>query len=360
MVQGNSTIAPPPASNTVVQAKPQIINTMKRVKEEIIRYDSPAHAYAAGEQQEMELFQGSGMTYYTVRIGEGIELLALGTKSKYTKVSAGDAAHFFDRLTVQDFNGSEWNKFYIVPTERTQQASNELPFTRLVNFERLMMSWGYKSFLSTNKDIAPTLKMSEGDKLRLFLRNNAGATFDISGVAAPRVPTVAVVRRFLPGSDIDYKHFDQYDGGIKSTKRYYTDYQPLTTTTAGTDTEAWNLTIIRNEAYKFFQAGVLASDPTTAARLIQGKIMIDDPLTEYNKYYLNPTYNNLPFCDTHSLYQDPTAGAAYINQIEQTHRFAPTIDVLKNRNKDLKLYVRDNGNAAANIVSRFYGIRYIL
>jgi hypothetical protein len=355
MVQATTsqTIAPPPASAAVVQAKPQIINTMKRVKEEIIRYDSPAHSYAAGEIQEMELFQGSGMTYYTVRIGEGIELLALGTKNRYT---AGD---YFDQLKVQDFNGSEWNKFYISPTEFTRQASNELPFNRMVNFERLMMSWGYKSFLSTNKDIAPTLKMSEGDKLRLFLRNSPSA-FDISAVTAPRVPTCAVVRRYLPGSDIDYKHFDQYDGGIKSTKRYYTDYQQLATTTAGTDTTAWELQIIRNEAYKFFQAGVLGSAYGDAANLVQGKIMIDDPLTEYNKYFLNPTYNNLPFMDTSALYVDIAAAADYTHLIEQTHRFAPTIDILKNRNKDLKMYVRDNGVAATKVVTRFFGIRYIL
>jgi hypothetical protein len=342
------------ATTQVVQAKPKIVNTMKRVKEEIIRYNCPAGTYAVGQNVEQELYPGSGMTYYTVRIGEGIELLGLGTNNEYVAVGP----EYFDQLTVQDFNGSEWNKFYVVPTEHTLQSSNELPFNRMVNFERMMMSWGYKSFLSTNKDIAPTLKMPEGDKLRVFLRN--GPTTPKTILATDIVPTVAVVRRYLPGSDIDYKHFDQYDGGIKSTKRFYNDFQRLATTVAGTDTLAWDLTIIRNEAYKFFQAGVLGEDSAVATNLVQGRIMIDDPLTEYNKYFVNPAYNNLPFTDTNRIYLPILAGVDAVTNIEQTHRFAPTIDVLKNRNKDLRLYVRDNGVAATNVISRFYGIRYVL
>lgn len=354
-------VNPAKTTESVVQAQPKVVNTAKRVKEEIIRWDSPIHNYAVGEIVEQELFQGSGMTYYTVRIGEGVELLSLGTANKAgaTWQTGGTIPGFthFDQLIVQDFNGAEWNKFHIVPTEQTAQASNTLPFNRMVNFERQMMSWGYKSFLSTNKDIAPTLKLPEGDKLRVFLRNSQTGAFNITGTS-PRVPTCAITRRYLPGSDIDYKHFDQYDGGIRSQKRYYEDYQTISATTPGTDTEAWNLTIIRNEAYKFFQAGVLGASSSTATNLVGAKIMIDDPLTEYNKYYVSSIANNLPFTDTYANYVPGTTPA--ITYHDQTHRFAPTIDVLKNRNKDLKMYIRDNGTNAGIVTTRFYGIRYIL
>jgi len=341
----------------VVQNKPKVVNTMKRVKEEIVRFDIPTAdlggTLGAGDDLELQLWQGSGADYYTVRIGEGMELLSLGTKS------FEDGTGWIEELFVQDFNGSEWNRFFVMPEEVTLASSNELPFNRRCNFERLMMSWGYKSFLTSNKDIAPTLKMPEGDRLRVFIKadDTNGVTWPAAG---PANPTVAIARRYLPGSDIDYKHFDQYDGGIKSTKRYYSDFQVLANSGAGNYEIAWDLTIIRNEAYKFFQAGVVGSVAADRANLVEAKIMIDDPLTEYNKYFVNPAYNVLPWVNTYQTYVDPAAAAPYHELIETTHRFAPTIDVIKNRNKNLTLYVKDGGVAATNVVSRFYGIRYIL
>lgn len=347
----------------IVQSKPQVVNTMKRVKEEIVRFACPENTIGIGESQELQLYEGAGADYYTVRIGEGVELLALGTDSFYQDDGGTPPVidSYLDELVVQDWNGSEWNKFHIVPEQYSLVNSNELPFNNPMNFERKMMSWGYKSFLTSSTDVAPTLKLPEGDKLRIFVRNstNSASALDLTNETI-KIPTSAIVRRYLAGSNIDYKHFDQYDGGIKSTKRYYNDYQTLAITDLGQYTDAWNLTIIRNEAYKFFQAGVVSINPRASTQ-VNAKILIDDPLTEYNKYWVAPGYNHLPFTDTYSIYEPIAGGVDAHAEIEKTHRFAPTIDIIKNRNKDLKLKVRDNGTTKAeNLVTRFYGVRYIL
>jgi hypothetical protein len=356
----------------IVQSQPKVVNTQKRVKEEIVRfYTNPTNLptpnnILPGQNIEMELFPGSGATYYTVRTGEGVELLALGIKPEAT-VGVGPTYGWMDELTVQDWNSAEWNKFSIVPEERSLQNSNELPFSNALNFERKMMSWGFKSFLTSSTDIAPTLKMPEGDRLRLFARASPNGTANVT-VSVGRGafnPAYAVVRRYLPGSNIDYKHFDQYDGGIKSTKRYYNDYQQLATTAPGQYTDAWTLTIIRNEAYKFFSAGIYGfganATLTPATTQLEGKIIIDDPMTEYNKYFVKPMFNNLPFVDTYSVYEPIVAGLDTFQNIEKVHRFAPTIDIVKNRNKDLKVKVNDDGTARAlNVITRLAGVRYIL
>ena len=326
-------------------SRPRVINTQKKVKEEIIRFEYP-NAIASGEEVEMTLFNGSGATYYTVRNGEGVELLSLGINTP-----AGGKY-----LRVRDRDNTQWNEFFVKDYADTSMSSNELPFHNRLNFEQMMMSWGYKSFLSSSTDsIAPTLKLPDGDRLRLFLESDAAIT---SGTT---IPAVAIVRRYLAGSDVNYKHFNTYDGGLRSNKRYWNNTQELATTVAGTWTTAWEEQYLRNEAYKYFQGGIQTLDATNAAHLIEAKIMIDDPQTEYNKYYINPSYNVLPWTRTYTVPDLNSTATDTIHTLDvQTHRFAPTIDVLHNRNKDLKVNVKDDGTAVTDIYTRMYGVRYIL
>lgn len=326
-------------------SKPRVLNTQKKVREEIIRYKYDA-AITAGDEAEMELYNGAGSTYYTVKIGEGVELLSLGINTP-----AGGKW-----LTVRDRDNTEWNKFFVKDYADTSMSSNELPFHNRLDFERLMMFWGYSSFLSgSSESIAPTLKLPEGDRLRLFLTTDAAIT---SGTS---IPAVAIVRRYLAGSDINYKHFNTYDGGLRSNKRYWNNTQELSSSTAGQWTTAWYEQIIRNEAYKYFQGGIQTLDGTNGSHLVEAKIMIDDPLYEYNKYYINPSYNVLPWTRTYTVPDLNSTSTDTVHTLDvRTHRFAPTIDVIKNRNKDLTVKVKDDGTAVSDIYTRMYGVRYIL
>ena len=205
--------------------------------------------------------------------------------------------------------------------------------------------------------MAPTLKIPEGDQLRPFIRANTAGN-----IVAGTNRTFGVVRRYLSGSDVDWKHFNSYDGGLKSNKQYYNDVQYLSTTVANRWVISWTNTIIRNEAYKFFQGGILPdANLATAAmvsRLTQAKILIDDPQTQYNEYYCNAHFNNLPFMSSTHTYGDGSVATPWAWPLERQHRFTPTIDVVKNRNKNLVVYVQDDGNVATDIYTAMIGVKF--
>jgi len=336
----------------VVKSTTKVVASQKRVKEEIVRFQYAAGTYniAAGTEVELYTHGGTPGDRHDVRIGECEELLALGIDP------AMDGANYIDELRVTDRDGSEWNKFLTIPATLRMNA-NQLPFNSSLNFERQMMSWGFRSFLSSPIDLAATFKEPEGDDLRLYIHANAAGN-----ITAGNNRSFAVVRRYLAGSDVDFRHFNQYDGGLKSNKRYYNDVQYLATTVANQWVQSWRLQILRNEAYKFFEGGVLPDVTYTSAKtshLVEAKIMIDDPMTEYNKYFVNHNYNNLPFVNSSYVFADSNgAGAPDIWPLEKKHRFAPTIDILKNRNKDLTIYVKDDGTPATKVYTQAAGIKY--
>jgi hypothetical protein len=220
------------------------------------------------------------------------------------------------------------------------------------------MSWGFKSFLSSLEAMASTLKLPEGDELNIAIQANAAGN-----IVAGQNRTFAVTRRYLPGSDVDYRHFNEYNGGLKSNNKFYNEHQYLATTVVNQWTQAWRLQIIRNEAYKIFTGGVLPDVVNLAvtpqvSHLVESKILIDDPLWEYNKYFTNHEYNNLPFIDSNSTYSNGLVAAAYPWKLEKKHRFTPTIDVLKNRNRDLTVYVKDDGNHALRLYTVMTGVKF--
>lgn len=326
-----------------VKSRTKIRNASKRVKEEVVRYTTDA-VINAGTRSEAYLLGGAAP--YEVKIGECVELLELGI---YPDVA-------INQTRVFDRDGSEWNRFY-TPAEAAVPNGNQLPFNQKMNFERLQMSWGYKSFLSAYSDLAPTLKLAEGDRLRIDVQVGAAPTAVVS-------PIGGILRRYLPGSKVDYRHFNQTDGGLKSYKRFYNDYQTTATTVANVDTQLWQLPVLRNEAYKFFQGGIRADLDVSAAamtsHLTQARIMIDDPKWRYNDYYANSHYNDLPFKTVSNIYVDPALLGPYSWSLDRIHRFAPTVDIVKNRNKDLTIYGRDDGTPATDIVTVMMGTKYEL
>jgi hypothetical protein len=319
----------------------RVVSRKKKVKEEIIRLETDGAIGANAEEQMYPYGGSSGQPSYEVRIGEAAELIALGIHTVAN----------MEYARIHDKDKTEWNQFL---TQNTI-GNNALPFNHLEHFERRCMSWGYGSFLSAKgreQAIAPTLKVAEGDEINVEI--GAGASAITSANYG-----VMVVRRYLSGSNIDYKHFNKYDGGLASNKYFYNLYNKLAATTAGSWTAGWLKEIIRNEGYKFFTGGVI---PTT--NLVEAKVIIDDPTTEYNKYFVNSSYNQLPYVDTYALDTgyDPTATASVSRTgwISKMHRFIPTIDILKNRNKDLTIYLKDSGTQATNVYHRLLGVKFLL
>lgn len=360
----------------------KVVSRQKLVKEEIVRFTATV-PIAAGVEVEAFPFGGSaGEATFEARIGECAELLAAGV----TPSIGMERTRFIDR------NQTEWNRFITKRSTSVVLAAptlaevnndafdfgiNELPINILHHFEKEMLSWGFASFLSEGvkmkqANAAPTWKIPEGDQIRTLIQaTDVAFDADAKGVAA--APSgILIVRRYLAGSAVDYKHFDNYDGGLKSNKYYWQDPQRLATTIKGQFTRSWFLQLIKNEGYKFFTGGVAqAGDagPVDTRNLVSSRIVIDDPTTTYNNYFVAQTFNQLPFIDTwaynreqSSLADIPAVTNTYKTQLlDKVHRFIPTIDVLKNRNRDLSVFVQDTGGAVATkIYTKLTGVKYQL
>ena len=336
----------------VIKSRVDVATKSKLVKEEVIRYQSDG-AVSANQTENMYKFEGTSGDVYEIRNGECAEILAIGTKT----------VDNLQHLKLLDRDKTEWNGFYGGDDLGVAKGQgNELPFHAPVNFERMMMSWGYRSFLQSDVDIAKTLKMPEGDEINMEIKAGAVAISDATDLNA----TIIVIRRYLSGSNVDYRHFNNYDGGLKSNKWFYsriaegkTAYQQATT--PGAWTSAWYLQILKSEAYKIFSGGVHIGN---TVNLVQGKLVIDDPTYTYNSYFCNVNYNQLPFTDSAELdtsYVGSNAGSAVrTSHVYRMHRFSPTIDVMRDKNKDLTVYLKDNGTSATKTVTRLQGIKYLL
>ena len=341
----------------VVKTATKVVNSMKRVREEIVRFQYAAATYniLSGTEVEMYTFGGTPGDRHEVRIGECEELVSIGYDPAFN--TANPTNYYMDHLRVYDRDDSEWVNFLTFPNY-TRMNGNQLPFNNALNFERQMMSWGFKSFLSSLEAIASTLKLPEGDQLNIGIQ--AAATGN--NVVLGNNRATAIMRRYLPGSDVDYRHFNEYNGGLKSNNKYYNEVQLLAASVANQWTQSWRLQIIRNEAYKIFTGGVLPNVAlATAAQvshLVEAKILIDDPLWEYNKYFVNHHYNNMPFVDSNAVYGDGNVATPWVWKLEKKNRFTPTIDILKNRNRDLTVYVRDDGTPDTNIYTAMTGVKF--
>jgi hypothetical protein len=197
--------------------------------------------------------------------------------------------------------------------------------------------------------MAPTWKLSEGDTL--YVKETADGTGMTTGSNA-----VLVTRRYKRGSVIDFKHFHQLDGGLKSIKKYHNDDQTLSVTTASTFTSAWTYSLLKNEMFKYLTVGV-----KTATNLQRARIMVDQPEFQYNEYYCHASYNQLPYVETADIDTgyDPTITASvsrttYINEMIV---LTPSVDVIKGVNKTLDVYLCDTGSTASNARVRFAGVR---
>ena len=308
-------------------------------------------------QTEAYKYGGSAGDIFEVRSGECVELIGMGVKSQAN----------LESITIKNRDHTTWNTFYTAP----DYGANALPFSQMVNFENRLTNWGFNSFKSRYvsdivsdvlqgarprsdlrlANIAPTLKLGEGDQIRVFA--NPSAT------VSSAVPIALIIRKYKKGYPVNYSAFDEYDGGLRSNKQYFEEHGKLTTSTANTWSEVYSKQVLKNEAYKFHQVGILS-----ATNLVQAKISIDDRKVEKDRYYVAPTYNQLPFNDQYELNAsyDPTETAVVTNvlDIQKMHRFKPTIDILKDHNEDITIDVMDGGSTASNLVCRIMGVRYIL
>lgn len=328
------------------------------VEEKVIRYVAPESELGAGQEVPAHQFEGSAGDIFEVRSGEAVELISLGVKAR-------DGLH---SVTVKDDDNTEWNTFYT----GGEYQQNTLPFYQSVNFEDRLLDWGYNSFDSKHvrnivqgvmkgdrprddlkaANIAPTLKLGEGDSLKVFVRAKPGESVDED------VPIFAKIRRYKNGYPVDYSNFHEYDGGLESNKQYYEDYGEIDETEAGKWTPVYRKQVLKNEAFKFYSAGVWATP-----NLMQAKINIDDGRVEKDRYFTNPDYNQLPFVGQYEMEDtndDVTEPTVHRLPIHSMHRFRPTIDIVKDNNEDITLSVKDDGSEASDVVARVLGVRHRL
>ncbi len=329
------------------------------VEEKIIRMQVENGEITPGETVEAYAFDGSPGDIFEVRSGECVELIGLGVKTV-------DGLH---SVTIKDDNNTEWNSFYT----GGEYLGNSLPFYQSVNFEERLLNWGYNSFDSKHvrnivqgvmkgdrprddlkgANIAPTLKLGEGDALKAFVRAKSDA-----GEITSDIPLFAKVRRYKNGYPVDYSNFHEYDGGLESNKQYYEDFGELDSTDSGTWTEIYKNRVLKNEAFKFYSAGIRPS-----ANLVEARINIDDGRVEKDKYYVHPDYNQLPFVDQYEMedtQDDVTSLTVNRLPIHSMHRFRPTIDIVKDNNEDMSISLKDNGSSASDVVARVLGVRHRL
>lgn len=328
------------------------------VEEKIIRYTAPESELGAGQSTEAYHFEGSAGDLYEVRSGEAVELIALGVKAQDN----------LESITIKDDNNTEWNTFFT----GGEYQQNTLPFYQSVDFEERLLDWGYNSFDSKHvrnivqgvmkgdrpredlkaANIAPTLKLGEGDSLKVFAQAKS------DNAVSTDVPIYAKIRRYKNGYPVDYSNFHEYDGGLESNKQYYEDFGQIDSTETGKWTPVYRKQVLKNEAFKFYSAGVWATP-----NLMQAKINIDDGRVEKDRYFTNPDYNMLPFVDQYEMEDtndDVTDLTVNRLPIHSMHRFRPTIDIVKDNNEDITLSVKDDGTSADDVVARVLGIRHRL
>lgn len=315
-----------------VNSKAKVLSRNALVKEEVVRYTTDG-AISANAEEHAYLYNQSAGNYYQVKTGEMVEVIAAGNLPQTNQ----------DSIRFTDDDGKQWNKFM---TE-TSFPRNELPFNQMHNFERQMMSWGYQSFLTAPDGYAYTWKLAQGDKIKPLVKAGSSAV-------SAATPLGIVIRRYLQGANVESAYGGHYDGGLQSNRWYYNDPQTLSSTTASTETQAWTLSLLKSEAYKFFTGGIYA--PTN---LLTAKIYIDYPLTLYNQYYVAPTYNNLPYNNTYGVAPDHTLTASENIYFEKMSRFTPTISVTNLNNKSLDVYVKDSGSTASNVRVRMVGVKML-
>jgi hypothetical protein len=220
------------------------------------------------------------------------------------------------------------------------------------SMEETMMEWGYSTYLANVRPgvdyLAPTWKLSEGDEI--YAIQKAGAAPIATGSKA-----VLVTRRYMKGSSVDFKHFHTIDGGLGNPKRFYNNDQLLGTTVTGLLTDAWTYDLVKNEAFKYFFLGI---EPGATSKLVSATVKIDDPEKEYNTYFVNKTYNQLPYVDKVDIVE--VAVATTYHAISDLPQLQPTLDVVKGTNKSLKVKMLDDGTGpATGIHTRFMGVRYL-
>jgi hypothetical protein len=289
--------------------------------------------------QQMYEYGKSSSSFYTVKQEECVEVLKIGIAPDTDCAS----------LLMRDDENLLWNEFTTISSE----GCNTLPFNARRTFEETMMEWGYLSYLTwKNLDVnrqrqmflAPTWKLSEG------MRPDVYEYADVTGISTGS-KAIMLTRRYKKGSQVDFKYFHTIDGGLKSGKKYHNDDQQLATTVASQDTLAWEYDFLKNESFKFFMMGIGALSMTN---LVSGKIMIDDPEKQWMKFFCGPTFNQFPYVDTHNI--DTSVSA--VHQINETSLIVPTLDTSKGANKNLRVYLKDDGTPETILNVRFQGVRY--
>lgn len=314
------------------------VKGIKTIKEDNFRLTDDG-TVAANSEEDMYEFGKTVSDQYKVKQEECIEVLKIGVQPDSHSSS----------IRGVDYEKQQWNVF---KTE-SGEGKNTLPFNIHKTFEEEMMDWGYRSYLSKigpNDSMAPTWKMSEGDTL--YVKQTADSIGISSGSRA-----VLVTRRYKRGSTVDFKHFHQLDGGLKSIKKYHNDDQLLASTTTSTYTSAWTYSLLKNEMFKYLTVGVYS-----VTNLVEAKIMVDNPEFQYNEYFVAPTYNQLPYVDTCNLDTGytwtTTAGTtSRTSLINQMIILTPSVDVVKGVNKTLDVLLKDGGSSASNSRVRFTGVR---
>ena len=275
--------------------------------------------------------------YYEVGDNEAIELVAMG-------VSPADGV---ERTIIRDKDRREWlvDGFFTPNDVRL----NELPFDNMKDFTNIIAPVSPE--VTIKRPV--TLKMSSGDKLRVYLRASAA----VSGTSY----VVAVVRKHISQNakeQAQLETFSRQFGGLDSNAQYYEIIGSLDSTTVNRWNDIIELTLLKRELYAFSNLGIYPAD-----HLLKTRVMIDDTY-EYNQFLTSPNANMLPFVeDVVPVPVDPTQSAAYTSygMAKKRYVFKDSIVISKNINKNLRVQVMDDGTAiSADAYAALRGVRYKL
>lgn len=276
-------------------------------------------------------------TYYEVDANEAIELVELG-------VSAPSNLY---QTFVRNKDNTDWMTyaFYSMSDARM----NEVPYANRRDWTKV------RAAVAPNVTVkrAPSLKMSTGDRFKVYVKATSSAVS-----SAARV--VAILRKYIAQNKAEQdtvEHYGYQFGGIESNAQVFHINGTISSTTANSWGNIFSQTILKNELFAYNKLG---GRPVT--NLAKYRIYIDEAI-EYNQYPITTSYNMIPMVPEVITYSyDPTSTASSVTDYavaDHEYIFDKPLVVTKTTNKTVELQAQDDGTAVSSaIYGRLAGMKY--
>lgn len=238
---------------------------------DFVIFGSNATAAVTLGSEEAITWEFNNLTFYEVDQGEAVELVELGIHQDYA----------VERCFVRNKDNMEWfQDGFITLGGSIGHNCTELPYGRRPDFTKILAPITPDS---VNR-AAPTLKLPQGDYLRLIKRNSSTG----EGLSASRTQAVAILRKYVaetPAEQLQVQNYDKQFGGLNSGAQLWHENGSLSTGVAATWTDVIDMTILKAELYAFNKIGMWFAPGMAAGEADKMRIFIDEQM-EYNKYPL--------------------------------------------------------------------------